>query len=141
MQSIKEELIKHLEQDIYCRIGVSKIHGVGVIAIKDIPEGINPFKTLIKRKEKVITLTDKDIINVDENTKKVIKDFFGSKNGYDVLLDGPNNINISFYMNHSNKPNINIIEDEKEEYLSFRTNRIIKKGEELLINYKDYDKY
>lgn len=139
--SLKEKLIKHLEQDIYCRIGISKIHGVGVIAIKDIPENINPFKTLIKRKDKIITLTDKDIKNIDENTKQILKDFFGSKDKYDVLLDGPNNINISFYMNHSNKPNIDIIEDEKEEYLSFRTNRIIKKGEELLINYKDYDKY
>lgn len=139
--SLKEKLIKHLEQDIYCRIGLSKIHGVGVIAIKDIPENINPFKTFIKRKEKVITLTNQDIKNLDKNTKKVIKDFFGSKDKYDVLLDGPNNINISFYMNHSNRPNIDIIEDEKEEYLTFRTNRVIKKGEELVINYKDYEKY
>lgn len=48
----KQKLLKHLENDIYCRIGVSKISGVGVIAIKDIPSGTNPFKTLSKEKEK-----------------------------------------------------------------------------------------
>jgi hypothetical protein len=31
-------LIDHLKNDIYCRIGVSSINGVGVIAIKNIPK-------------------------------------------------------------------------------------------------------
>ncbi len=42
----KEELIKHLKNDVYCRLGVSKISGIGVIAIKDIPKGTNPFRSL-----------------------------------------------------------------------------------------------
>jgi len=41
-----EKLLYHLENEVYCRIGVSHIRGagVGVIAIRDIPKGINPFK-------------------------------------------------------------------------------------------------
>ena len=37
----------NLKNNVYCRISRSKIHGVGVIAIKDIPKGINPFKKCI----------------------------------------------------------------------------------------------
>ena len=142
----KNKLIAHLENDIYCRLGVSKISGVGVIAIKDIPKGTNPFKTLSNEQEKIIELTDNDIKNVDKNTVKILDDFFGhvdknkkNKKIYDVMYQGPNSINISFYLNHSIKPNIDIVEDPKKEYLGFVTNRLIKKGEELTINYEDYN--
>jgi SET domain-containing protein len=139
----KSKLIKHLENDIYCRIGVSKISGVGVIAIKNIPKGINPFKTLSTEKEKIIELNTNDIKKVDNQVKKILNDFFGSdkKNRYDILASGPNNINISFYMNHSDKPNIDIVPSKKDDYLVFISNRNIKKGEELTINYNVYDEY
>jgi SET domain-containing protein len=135
----KNKLIKHLENDIYCRIGVSKISGVGVIAIRDIPKGTDPFKTLSKEKEEIIELSKDDIKKVDTNVKKIIGDFFGNLNTYDVLASGPNNINVSFYMNHSDKPNIDIIEKTNSKYMGFITNKNIKKGEELTINYSKYE--
>jgi SET domain-containing protein len=59
---------------------------------------------------------------------------------YDVLYDGPNYINISYYMNHSTTPNINIIPNINEnEYCTFITNTLIRKGKELTINYNDYN--
>jgi SET domain-containing protein len=135
----KNKLIKHLENDIYCRIGVSKISGVGVIAIRDIPKGTDPFKTLSKEKEEIIELSKDDIKKVDTNVKKIIGDFFGNLNTYDVLASGPNNINVSFYMNHSDKPNIDIIEKTNSKYMGFITNKNIKKGDELTINYSKYE--
>ena len=138
---LKNKLIKHLENDIYCRIGVSKISGVGVIAIKDIPKGIDPFKTLSKEVENVIELDKDDIKKVDPNVKKIISDFFGNSNSkrFDILASGPNNINVSFYMNHSDKPNIDIIEKSNSNYMGFVTNKNIKKGDEITINYNNYD--
>lgn len=134
----KSKLIKHLENDIYCRIGISKVHGVGVIAIKDISKGINPFKSLSTQQDKIIKLTDADLKNVDSNVKKIVNDFFGNKDGYDVLYYGPNYINVSYYLNHSDKPNLDLTSG-KSEYYEFVTNRKIKKGEELFINYNLYD--
>ena len=141
MNKDKKKLINHLKNDIYCRIGISKIAGVGVIAIRDIPKGKNPFKTLFDHKEKIIEIEDKELKGVHKNVKKMMKDFFGSekRKTYDVLYYGLNFLNISFYLNHSEKPNIDIIENSKNEYLEFRTNKVIKKGEELTINYNDYD--
>jgi SET domain-containing protein len=137
----KNKLLKHLKNDIYCRLGVSKVHGVGVIAIKDIQKGTMPFATLSKEKDKIITLTSNDIKDINPNVRKILQDFFGDKNSkdYDVYAYGPNYINISFYLNHCDNPNIDIIEDTENNYFIFITNRIIKKGEELFINYNKYN--
>jgi SET domain-containing protein len=138
---MKSKLLDHLKNDIYCRIGLSKIHGVGVIAIKDIPKGVNPFKNLSVEKEKVIELNDKDLKNIDNETKKVLKDFFGhgkNSHSYEVLYAGPNYINISYYLNHSSTPNLELV-DNKDGYLNFKTCQKIKKGEELFINYGEYE--
>jgi SET domain-containing protein len=134
-------LIDHLKNDIYCRIGVSSINGVGVIAIKDIPKGTNPFNNLSNKKDKIIKLYDNNLQEIDSNVVKLVKDFFGNNScSYDVLYDGPNYINISYYMNHSTTPNINIIPNINEnEYCTFITNTLIRKGKELTINYNDYN--
>ena len=138
----KNKLLNHLKNDIYCRIGISKVHGVGVIAIKDIPKGIKPFATLSKEKDKIINLSKDDVKDINPNVRKILTDFFFNekRDEYDVLASGPNNLNISFYINHSNKPNIDIIADTESNYYGFITNRIIKKGEELFINYNEYNK-
>jgi len=139
----KDKLIKHLKNDVYCRIGVSEVSGVGVIAIKDIPKGIDPFKSLFPYHEKSIKLTGDDVKGLDKPVQKIIRDFFGSgkDSSADVLYYGPNYMNVSFYMNHSDKPNVDIKSVKGYEYLRFVTNKKIKKGEELTINYKDYDKF
>ena len=100
-----------------------------------------PFSTLSKEKDKIITLTSDDIKNIHPNVCKILTDFFGDKkrDDYDVYAYGPNYINISFYLNHSNKPNIDVIEDTENNYFNFITNRKIKKGEELFINYNEYN--
>jgi SET domain-containing protein len=133
------KLIDHLKNDIYCRIGVSSINGVGVIAIKDIPKGTNPFKNLSNKKETIITLYDNNLQEIDSNVVKLVKDFFGATGGScHVLYEGPNFMNISCYMNHSTKPNVDIIPNNEYEYCTFITNAFIRKGEELTINYYDY---
>ena len=137
----KKKLIEHITRDVYCRLGVSKVSGVGVIAIRDIPAGTDPFKNLSKEKQKITTLTQTDINGAPAGVKKLIKDFFGSSKvkTLDVLYAGPNYINISFYMNYSKKPNVSITKGNKGGYAGFATNRKIKKGEELFINYDDYE--
>lgn len=133
----KQNLINNFN-DIYCRIGVSQIHGVGVIAIRDIPKNINPFKMTNNYKEKTIALAQKDLKNIPKEVKKMVQDFIAPVDGkYDVPLHGLNSMDITFYMNHDENNNVTIV-DTGETYLSFLTKRNIKKGEELTINYNDY---
>ena len=141
MNQDKHRLLKHLQEDIYCRIGVSNTHGVGVIAIKDIPKNTNPFKNLSDyKKEKIITLSKDDLKDVNKNVVKILGDFFNGANSnsdsYHILYDGPNYMNISYYMNHSDNPNIIPVNiPELSNYYSFIALRDIKEGEELTFDY------
>jgi hypothetical protein len=93
---------------------------------------------LSKKKDTIVTLYDNDLKDIDPNVVKLVKDFFGNNGSYDILYDGPNYMNISYYLNHSTKPNIDIVPSSNYEYYKFITNKFIKKGEELTINYNDY---
>jgi SET domain-containing protein len=56
---------------------------------------------------------------------------------YSIPYLGFNSLNVSFFLNHSKIPNLSVVSD-KCEYMGFRTNLPIRKGEELFINYGDY---
>ena len=60
MQANKHKLLKNLKET-YCSFGVSKIHGIGVFAIRDIPIGTNPMPSV--KPEKII-IGDKDLDNL-----------------------------------------------------------------------------
>ena len=132
-----EKIIKNLEKDIYCRIKKSKKHGVGVVAIRDIPINTNPFKIL--NKSKSIDIPKNKLNKVPKEVIKMCDDFFGSPDDdfYTIPSSGLNSIDISYFMNHSNKPNIDIFY-QKNNIAIFKSNKLIKKGTELTINYDKF---
>jgi SET domain-containing protein len=135
MRANKYKLLKNLKQT-YCSFGVSKVHGIGVIAIRDIPIGIDPFPPI--KPEKTIELTEKDLENLPKSIINKIKDIFIMHNGIYCVYDlGLNSMGIRFHVNHSKKPNIAVNEKNLQVsgYNPFITLRKIKKGEELLWNY------
>ena len=69
----KKELLDNLLNKTYCRLRPSKNHGIGVFAIKDIPKGVNPFET--DDNEETIEITDRDIVGINPEVKKMIEDF------------------------------------------------------------------
>ena len=137
-------LLKNIKNETFCRLKPTKICvGVGVFAVKDIPINTNPFYFTDKklRHYKYKKIYKKQLENTNSEIKKMIDDFFYKEDdeSYYIPEQGLNSLDVSFYMNHSKKPNINIINSNKSDTLIFKTNRIIKSGEELLINYNDYD--
>ena len=134
MQANKYKLLKNLQQT-YCSFGVSKVHGIGVIAIRNIPKGIDPFPPV--KPEKTIQLTDKDLELLPKEVVNKMKDIFVRCNGvYHVYDLGLNCMGIRFHVNHSNNPNVAVNEGiVTKGYNPFITLRDIKKGEELFWNY------
>jgi SET domain-containing protein len=128
-------VLKNLQNDVYCRISCSKIHGVGVVAIRDIPKGKNPFKR-VKDDIGIVAIPDKDINNLKPEIKKMIHDFFQKEDDgkWYISSGGLNSMDISFYMNHSKRPNIAIV-NGRHNLVEFRTKKKIKAGQELTINY------
>lgn len=139
----KKELIHNLKHETYCRLMPSKLHGIGTFAIKTIPKNTTLFVHSGKNKcgynSKTYKLTKEEVNKLPKESAKLIKDFFGKENdnSYYVPKNGINSLDISYYMNHSNKPNVRIVYDECE-WSTFKTNKIIKKNEELLICYDDF---
>ena len=125
---------EYLNKTIWARVGVSKIHGVGVIAIRDIPKGqaftdYNPYHHH----------TQTPLYLLDENEFKnelvpEIQDLICDRmlwdSKYRVLrFYSPNHeVVLQGFLNHSNTPNTD----------GHYTLRDIKKGEELTENYNDF---
>ena len=66
----------------------------------------------------------------------MINDFYGTDgNFYYIPSHGLNGNDISFYLNHSRKPNV--LSKKGDE--NFLTLRKIKNGEELFLDYRFYD--
>lgn len=127
--------VESLKQ-VYCRIGASKIHGVGVIAIRDIPAGIDPMKENREMEfEEVPVAEIRDNPNITDAVKKLVKDMCPERDGvYDVPPCNLNEIGVSFYLNHSADPNM----EERDGY--FFTRFEIKAGTELTVDYGTYGK-
>jgi SET domain-containing protein len=125
----KKKLLRHLANDIYCRIGVSPLHGVGVIAIRKIPKGVNPLFSLVPLKE--VEFTPDEIKDLPKATRKQIERFcYCDAKRVMIPVIGLNILNFSAYLNHSKEPNIVMHQDGRYEAL-----RVIKSGEELLMDY------
>lgn len=130
----KAQLLKHLKEDVYCRMKQSGVHGVGVFAIRNIPAGTKVFKGA--KRSAFIEITQDEIHDLHPEVKAMLNDFFAVyDNKMYVPEGGLTNIDISFYLNHSEHPNVRFDEAE-EEFIALRD---IAEGEELLADYSSFD--
>lgn len=119
-----------------CKLMPSKIEGIGVFAIKDIPKGVNPFADELP--SRWVKLKKSDLAEADEEVKKLVKAFFVEEGEYIwVNKDGFYSMGLSFYTNHSKNSNLRAL-DTKNGTVFF-TKRKILKGEELLSDYDEFE--
>ena len=134
----KEDIIKDLENNIYCRIQRSPIHGVGVFAVRPIPKGTNPFVTYAN--VDVVAIPEKEIMEnkkISDAVKEMVRAFYVIQNGM-IYCDARsfNEINITYFLNHSDAPNLDVKEMDDES--KFSANMDIAAGEELTADYSRY---
>ena len=132
----KKQFLESLA-DTYCRIGKTK-YGVGVVAIRPIPKGIDPFKNcdpfggVLKISEKEF-----DAYPAPGAVKDMVRDYCPLQNGFYFVPDyGIDALDKSYFLNHSRKPNL-LTKNQGEKFV---TARKIKAGEELTSDYRLYDK-
>lgn len=129
----KKSFLKHLSEDIYIRIKPSPIHGVGIFAEKAIPKGSDPFR-LYKPLEWV-ALEKPDVLKLPPYVQKIIADFYAPDGAITyVPKNGLNIFDITFYINHSDTPNM-VSTDGGENFVALRD---IAAGEELVSDYNTY---
>jgi hypothetical protein len=117
-------------EGVWTRLKPSKIHGVGVFAIRDIPKGTCVF---LHDDQPIVWIDRKSVDNLPLSLKKLYDDFcivkgdeYGCPKHFDALTT-------SWYLNHSDEPNVAADEDYR-----FHAIRDIRAGEELTASYHTY---
>lgn len=135
----------HIENEVYVRLAPRMLpdgtHIIGVVAIRDIPAGAYPFKTLLGHcfAENPLVEVPKDAPEVAA-VRSFLDEFFLGADKYPLPLAGPNSINASYFLNHSATPNVAIVRAPGGEcdYSVYQTSRAIAAGEELTIDYRHF---
>ena len=129
MSEIKKVLMDHLAHDVFCRLGVSPLHGIGVFAVRPIAKSINPLKSRTKHRE--IKFTHDELKALPPGVRGQIDMFcYYDDSGVMISTMGMNTMDFSIYLNHSKQPNVRMNKDG-----SFHALRRIKIGEELTMDY------
>ena len=126
---LRKRLLKHLREEVYCKVSASKISGVGVFAIRAIPKDINPFKGSGPCRE--IRVSTAEVRSLPHRVRGLI-DMYCYFDKETVLIpeSGLNRMDVALYVNHSTNPNLIYLKNG-----SLKTKRAIKVGEELTLNY------
>jgi len=125
----QKKLLEHLNKEVYCKLGVSPVHGIGVFAVRAIPKGIHPLKSYLNVKE--VEIDKKLIKDLPKGVRQQIDTFcFYNKKTVSIPTIGLNSFDLAVYLNHSKKPNLRF--KKAGVLISLRK---IAEGEELFIDY------
>eukprot|EP01062_Namystynia_karyoxenos_P042444 TRINITY_DN31039_c0_g1_i1.p1 TRINITY_DN31039_c0_g1~~TRINITY_DN31039_c0_g1_i1.p1 ORF type:complete len:254 (+),score=57.15 TRINITY_DN31039_c0_g1_i1:95-856(+) len=160
-----ERVRQHLMDDLWCRIGVSKVHGVGLIALRDIPAGtcvdhvpcqLDPGRrahferlalpvSMLKGLEPDVQLYIRQLYSAHHSAE------FGEQ-VVEVPTFGVNAVlSLTHFVNHppaGHRPNARMFESVParsaprtegfSEFWRLVTTRPVAAGEEIWVDYNDY---
>jgi hypothetical protein len=73
----RTHLLNRVLRDCYCRLQPSKISGIGVFAIRDIPKGRNPFKMIPKYGDiGYVRITEDELDALPPKLSELIRELF-----------------------------------------------------------------
>ena len=123
----------YLLSNTFAKLAPSDIHGIGLFAIRNIPFGQKLFEQILDDDD-YIFLKKEDLELFDKEVQNMVKSLYIlEKNGVWIQKTGLNHLDYSYYINHSDKPNLSYIHS-KNYYLPKRD---VIKGEELTYNYNE----
>lgn len=126
----KQELLQELQEETYVALQPSTTHGIGVFAIRDIPQGCRTVFS--KETGDYIQLSFTEVELLPEHSRNFIETYYlYNDTHYFIPAHGCKIMDMANYLNHSSKPNIISVEEGRW----FEALRDIKKGEELFVDY------
>ncbi len=126
----KEDENKLPHDGVSTRLGRSRIHGVGVFAIRKIQKGTKLFPGDV---DDMIWIEKDELGRLPKNTRQLYEDFAVLKDGRYGSPLSFNRLTPSWYLNHSKTPNVHC--DRNYDFTALRT---INRGEELTVDYSTY---
>jgi hypothetical protein len=121
--------------NVYARLGLSRVHGIGVFAIRTIDEGTNIFAN--DRVELVwVDKAELDDAGLSEAERAFYRDFGISRGDRIGCPVNFHNLTPGWYLNEpapGDNPNVTV-----DAELNFYARRMIFEGEELSVRYQDF---
>ena len=127
----KSEVLEYVSNSLYCEVGVSSINGVGVMAIKDIPSGSDPFVEFGEDVNMVVSSSDLDDID-DGVVNWLVKRFVHSWTKQKIILTTHSQWHLKLYVNDSGSANMTRHTDG-----SYGALANISSGSELVLNFEN----
>lgn len=129
----KAQLLEELSDNTYVMLKPSATAGTGVVALRDIPKGCRDMFSKPDPNDKWILLSQEEVNALPAHAKFLVHNYclFDENMSYFVPGNGFKKLDLSHFLNHSDTPNVQSIDDG--EY--FEALRDIKPGEELFIDY------
>jgi len=139
-------MLRHLRDNVYCRLAPSTVQGVGVFAVRDIARAVEPFRSYRHRSFPQVTLSDEQMrsAGVPEPVIGLIHSFLVNNGDTDPVtypVIDLNAMDISFYINHdAERCNVKFspCTCKTKRGCGFDhiiTTKMIKAGEELFLDY------
>lgn len=118
--------------DVYTRLRPSKIHGVGVFAIRKIKKGTYMFRG---DDAEMVPVKNLNLGKLPREVRKLYEDFavIDKKRTY-LCPKNFNALTVSWYLNESKNPNVGY-DKTKCDFFALRD---IRAGEELTVDYDTY---
>lgn len=115
---------------VFTRIGRSRLHGVGVLAIVDIPAGTLLFAG---EDERVVWRERSEVACLPAAFRALYEDFGIVDGAWIGVPRSLNRLSLGWYVNHSATPNAVAGDDGR-----FRSLRRIRRGEEITADYRTF---
>jgi uncharacterized protein len=120
--------------NLFTRLQPSPGRGIGVFAIRDIPAGIDPF---LGDRNETVEVPVEWLASIDDpEIRRMYVDFCPVVDGFFVAPVDFNQMAQSWYLNHSDAPNVDCNAD-----MSFGTKRLVTRGEELTVDYRTFSEH
>ena len=128
----KEQQIAELNSEVRCKLGQSKIHGVGVFAIRAIKWGERCYCTpnMIPR---FYNIPFGSLSKLFPEVKELVLQRWASVVNGSIFCNPNDDAHLLMFVNHSCDPNYDVVSDTAL--------RDIKRGEEVLENYTAMDNW
>jgi hypothetical protein len=126
----KEDDKKLPHEGVATRLGRSRIHGIGVFAIRTIRKGSKLFPGDV---DEMVWIEEDELWRLPKKVRQLYDDFAVLKDERYGCPISFNRLTPSWYLNNSKTPNVRC--DENYDFVALR---IIKPGEELTVDYSTY---
>lgn len=128
----RSALMTLLHQDTWVALRPSRVAGIGVFAVRDIPQGCRTMFGEPDAADDWVTMRREEVESLPEHARYLVETYcLFDEDHYFVPAHGFKRMDLSLFLNHSERPNVASI----DEGAWFEAVRPIAAGEELFVDY------